>query len=122
MTQGKRILVVEDEPEAGSAMQRVLEFRGHEVELARNASSAIELAEKISPEVLVCDWQLENQDDGVDVARRVQSTMDVPVVLVTGQQLSHARLKARQSEVRIAAYRRKPVSLGELANLIESLD
>lgn len=121
MTQRKRILVVEDEPEAGAAMQRFLEFRGHKVNLARNARRALELAEETSPDVLVCDWQLEDQDDGVDVAREVQSSQDVPVVLVTGQQLSRARLKARQSQVRVAAFRRKPVSLSELANLIESL-
>lgn len=121
MTQQKRILVVEDEPEAGAAMQRFLEFRGHKVNLARNARRALELAEETSPDVLVCDWQLEDQDDGVDVAREVQSSQDVPVVLVTGQQLSRARLKARQSQVRVAAFRRKPVSLSELANLIESL-
>lgn len=121
MTQRKRILVVEDEPEAGAAMQRFLEFRGHKVNLARNARRALQLAEETPPDVLVCDWQLEDQDDGVDVAREVQSSLDVSVVLVTGQQLSRARLKARQSEVRVAAYRRKPVSLSELANLIESL-
>lgn len=121
MTQQKRILVVEDEPEAGAAMQRFLEFRGHKVNLARNARRALELAEETSLDVLVCDWQLEDQDDGVDVAREVQSSQDVPVVLVTGQQLSRARLKARQSQVRVAAFRRKPVSLSELANLIESL-
>lgn len=121
MTQRKRILVVEDEPEAGAAMQRFLEFRGHKVNLARNARRALELAEETTPDVLVCDWQLEDQDDGVDVAREVQSSQDVPVVLVTGQQLSRARLKARQSQVRVAAFRRKPVSLSELATLIESL-
>lgn len=121
MTQRKRILVVEDEPEAGAAMQRFLEFRGHKVNLARNARRALELAEETSLDVLVCDWQLEDQDDGVDVAREVQSSQDVPVVLVTGQQLSRARLKARQSQVRVAAFRRKPVSLSELATLIESL-
>jgi CheY-like chemotaxis protein len=121
MAQGLRILVVEDELETGSAVCRFLEFRGHEVNLAGNESRAIQMADEMNPEVLVCDWKLAGNDDGVEVARKVQSRHDIPVILVTGYRLAQARKKARESQVEISAYRRKPISLEDLATLIESL-
>lgn len=121
MSQSLRILIVEDEQETGHAVKRFLEFRGHQVDLANDESSATQLAEETVPEVLVCDWKLANNDDGVEVAQRIQAQQEVPVILVTGHRLAQARQKARETEVEIAAYRRKPVSLDELAALIESL-
>ena len=122
MTQGLRILVVEDEPNTGQAVQRFLEYRGHEVRVARNASRAIEVAEELSPEVLVCDWKLAGNGDGVEVAGKVRAMNEIPVIMVTGHSLVQARNKARESNVDITAYRRKPVSLSDLASLIESLE
>ncbi len=122
MSKGMRILVVEDEPHTSQAVQRFLEFRGHEVDVARSGSKAIELAAVRSPQVLVCDWKLEGGRDGVDVARQLQSHYRVPVILVTGHRLAQARKKARDSRVEVLAFRRKPVSLSDLAALIESVD
>jgi CheY-like chemotaxis protein len=121
MSLGLRILVVEDEPETGSAVRRFLEYRGHKVDLAESESMAIRMADELQPEVMICDWKLSDNDDGVEVARRVKSRHDIPVVLVTGHRLAQARKKARDSEVEINAYRRKPLSLADLANLVESL-
>lgn len=121
MPQGLRILVVEDEPETALAVQRFLEFRGHTVALAQDGQGAEKMANKASPEVLVCDWKLAGDDDGVDVARKVRARHQVPVVMVTAHRLSEARRRASESDVAISAFRRKPVSLTELANLVESL-
>lgn len=120
MSQSLRILVVEDEPETGQAVQRFLEFRGHQVNLADSESLAIRMANELDPEVLVCDWKLADNDDGVEVAREVQSRHDIPIILVTGHRLDQAKKKAREIKVKISAFRRKPVSLADLATLIES--
>ena len=49
------------------------------------------------------------------------SALDIPVILVTGHHLALARQEARDSRVNISAYRRKPVSLPDLAALVETL-
>jgi CheY-like chemotaxis protein len=116
-----RVLIVEDEPNTGQAVQRFLQFRGHEVKVAQDASRAIQMADDMAPEVLVCDWRLAGNDDGVDVAGRIRSRRDIPVIIVTGHSLDHARRKAKESHVKIEVFRRKPVSLPDLASLIESL-
>lgn len=122
MKQGKRILVVEDESHTREAVRRFLEFRGHHVEVAESGSRAIELAESSPPDVLVCDWKLNDERDGIDVAQHLQARFKIPVIMVTGHRLAQARQKARAKAVNVAAYRRKPVSLNDLAALIESLD
>lgn len=121
MTRALRILLVEDDPGTGSAVQQYLEYLGHEVDLADDGASATRIAETRSPDVMVCDWKLAGNDDGVDVAGRINARHDVPVILVTGHRLALAKREARASRVRISAFRRKPVSLPDLASLIDTL-
>lgn len=121
MPRSLRILFVEDDPEAARAVRQYLEYLGHKVDLANNAARATQIARSNSPDVVVCDWKLANNDDGVDVAGRINSLCDIPVILVTGHRLALARQEARASRVNISAFRRKPLSLPDLAALIDSL-
>lgn len=116
-----RILVVEDDRNTACAVEQFLRSLGHRVELAENEAGAIEMADRMYPEMLICDWKLAGNDDGVEVAGRVRSRHDIPVIMVTGRDLAKLKHTARASEVKIAAFRRKPVHLPELADLIESL-
>lgn len=102
-------------------MRQFLEFQGHNVDVAADHRTAIRKADDLQPELLVCDFKIRGHADGVDVATELQSQFDIPVIMVTGHRLSQAREKARDTDVRIAAYRRKPISLSELASLIESV-
>ncbi|MDX1556261.1 MAG: response regulator [Xanthomonadales bacterium] len=116
-----RILVVEDEPETADAVRQFLEYRGHDVEIAPSGLEAEHKADHLRPDVLVCDFKIEGSANGVDVAKSVRGRFDIPVIMVTGHRLSQAREKAREIEVNISAFRRKPISLPELASLIELL-
>lgn len=121
MSQSLRILIVEDELQAGQSVQQFLEYRGHRVDLASNAEEAVERARESELNILVCDWKLAGDEDGIEVAERIQSRSDIPVILVTAHRLQQARQKARACEVRIAAFRRKPVILSDLAEVIEAI-
>lgn len=121
-----RVLVVEDEPTSRDAVRRFLEFRGHDVAVAASASEAIEQAGQFEPEVLVCDWKLDGGGDGggdgVDVANDLQRRYNLTVIMVTAHRLEALKEKARSHAVTVSAYRRKPVSLASLAEVIESLE
>lgn len=117
-----RVLVVEDEPTAREAVRLFLQFRGHDVAVAATAQEALEAAEQSVPEVLVCDWQLDSGPDGVHVADSLQRKHDLAVIMVTAHRLEALKEKVRRFAVDVSAYRRKPVSLASLAELIESLD
>lgn len=117
-----RILVVEDEPNARDAVQRFLQFRGHDVAVAATAQDALDWATHCPPDVLVCDWKLEGDTDGVDTAATLQRRFDIAVILITAHRIEDLKRKARISGLSVSAYRRKPLSLAGLADVIESVD
>jgi PAS domain S-box-containing protein len=59
---GLRLLIVEDDREAGAMLQLILRERGAEVELARDAATALALAERWRPDLLISDIGLPDQD------------------------------------------------------------
>jgi CheY-like chemotaxis protein len=82
----RRILIVEDEPDALELLISWIHHqRGWEVRSAQSGKSAIELSKTFKPDVVVSDYLLQDDVTGVDVIAEVQSH-DAPVrcVLVTG--------------------------------------
>ncbi|HZD51845.1 MAG TPA: response regulator [Woeseiaceae bacterium] len=116
-----RILLVEDEPDAREAVQRFLEFRGHEVRIAATAGEALLSAARCPPDVLVCDWMLDGEIDGVEAAARLQRRHGLSVVLVTAHRMEDLRRRARRAGVAVSVCWRKPLSLSRLADAIETL-
>ena len=108
------------------AVRRFLEFRGHEVVAAASAEEAMNAAEHFAPQVLLCDWQLNRNSnggsDGVDVASSLQRRHGLAVIMVTAHRLEALKDKVRRFALDVSAYRRKPVSLASLAEIIESLE
>jgi len=82
----RRILIVEDEPEALELLVSwVHHQRGWEVRSAQSGRSAIELSKSFKPDVVVSDYLLQDEVTGVDVIEEVQShAAPVRCVLVTG--------------------------------------
>ncbi|KAA9133554.1 response regulator [Marinihelvus fidelis] len=114
-----RILVVEDNDTARDAIREFLDLSGYQVACAGSADEALSEAEKLHPDILVSDWQLKGQRDGVDVARELQDRFGVLVVFITGNALEPLRRSA--ADINVARYLRKPVSLPRLARLIGEL-
>jgi CheY-like chemotaxis protein len=54
------------------------------VGIAATEKAAIDLAQKHSPHLVLCDIQLKGADNGIVAAREILKSMDVPVIFVTG--------------------------------------
>lgn len=67
----KKILVVDDNQSLACLMQDLLEHLGHEVILANDGRSAVRLARKKRPDVILCDIGLPGMD-GYEVARMIR--------------------------------------------------
>ncbi len=113
------ILIVEDEAAARIATRRFLQYRGFRVDVAGTADEAIDKARKLHPDVLICDWKLNGERDGIEVARQLQHEQDVDVIFVTAYALNELRQNA--PDLRTIGCLRKPISLGTLAAAVESL-
>lgn len=115
--QRRTVLIVEDEPAAREASERYLIFIGHEVATAANASEALEKAEALDPDVVVCDWRLGSGPDGTTVARELQKRYNVPIIFVTAHPIEE--LRDVTEDILVSRYIRKPVQLTALARAID---
>ncbi len=68
---GRRVLVVDDEPDARELVQVLLEQAGAQVETAASAEEALSVLKRFRPHVLVSDIGMPDED-GYSLMRRVQ--------------------------------------------------
>jgi two-component system CheB/CheR fusion protein len=67
----RRILVVDDNPDMTESVKLLLEMHRHEVQIAHDGATAIEIAEQFSPEVVLLDLGLP-QMNGHETAQRLR--------------------------------------------------
>lgn len=82
----RRVLVVEDNEDAGRSLADLLEVMGHEVHLAQDGISGAAQAIEIRPDICLVDIGLPGID-GYEVARRVRATpegKDIFLVALSG--------------------------------------
>ena len=95
----RRILVVEDNPDAAATMRDFLELSGHEVQLALNGAAGIEAARQFHPEVVLCDIGLPGMT-GFEVAeelRRDPATRSAKLIAVTGYGRDEDRKRSKEA-------------------------
>lgn len=112
-----RILVVDDEADTRALLQATLSQRGASVKTAESAAEAFRLFEEWTPEILVSDIGMPDED-GYSLIGRIRSLgteqgRQVPAIALTAyardKDKSHALAAGFQMHIS------KPVELGELA-------
>jgi PAS domain S-box-containing protein len=114
----RRVLVVEDNPDAASSLRETLCLWGHEVAVAQEGARAVECARRFRPEFILCDIGLPGMD-GYGVARAVradETLKDVRLIALTGYALPDDLRKA--AEAGFEGHLAKPPKLEELSALL----
>ncbi len=116
----KRILLVEDNLDAAESLGALLELDGHEVTIAGDGASALELAREVKPDVVLLDVGLPGID-GFEVARRLRREHNVPEPRILGLS-GYGREDDRERATRAGmdAYVVKPIDRETLRELIEA--
>ena len=70
---GLRLLVVDDNEDAGDSLAMLLRLQGHEVRIARDGASALDIATAYQPAIIFLDIGMPGMD-GYEVARRIRAT------------------------------------------------
>lgn len=116
-----RILVVEDEADLRSLLDRHLERAGYRVILAEDGREALRAAWAQPVDLVVLDLMLPGVD-GMEVCRRLRSdprTARVPIVMLTARQEAADRIAGL--EVGADDYVTKPFNLRELALRVDAV-
>jgi CheY-like chemotaxis protein len=114
----RRVLLIEDNEDAGETLRELLELQGHEVHLVRNGQAGLEAARALRPEVVICDLGLPGID-GYEVARRLRADASLPRITLVA--LSGYASQGDVEEARAAGFDHhlaKPPDLGALERLL----
>ncbi|HEX7702531.1 MAG TPA: response regulator, partial [Kofleriaceae bacterium] len=114
-TAGARVLVVDDEPNALSALATLLEDEGFVVETAANGLVALAKVREFAPDILVVDVEMPGLK-GDDLVRKVREDItELPVILMTG----HGDHVVAAARIELgASYVAKPFGIDELVSAI----
>jgi two-component system OmpR family response regulator len=107
------ILVVDDEPSIRDLLSASLRFSGFEVLTAADGLEAVEIAERVKPDLVVLDVMLPDLD-GFEVAKR----LDAPVLFLTARDAADDKLKGLGLGY---DYVTKPFSLEEVLARVQAV-
>jgi len=116
----RRVLVVDDHPDAAHSLCRVLELFGHESRFSQTGVEALRLADEFEPEVILLDIGLPDID-GYEVCRQLRArpwAVHVDIVAITGWGQREDLRKARDAG--FDAHLTKPVDLAQLRQRLAS--
>ena len=126
MSEKKRILVVDDEPDFASIVQGNLEKEGFEVEVAYNGVEGLEKVHANPPDAIVLDVMMPEKD-GYEMCADLKGDekyRDIPIILltavashVTSTRYSHADGMSTEADDYIA----KPASAEEITRSVKDL-
>jgi CheY-like chemotaxis protein len=115
------ILLVEDVEDSRYFMRLELEQHGYRVIEAEDGETAVELARRERPNIILMDLSLPGIDglEATKQIRRDDHLHKVPIIAVTGHQETDFRLGAKESG--FDAYVTKPIDIDWLIELISGL-
>jgi len=126
MSEKKRILVVDDEPDFCAIVQGQLEKEGFAVELAYDGVEGLEKVQANPPDAIVLDVMMPEMD-GYEMCKKLKADekcCNIPVILltavashVTSTRYSHRDGMSTEADDYIA----KPASAEEITNSVKRL-
>jgi two-component system, OmpR family, response regulator MprA len=87
-----RVLVVEDDEAIAQVLQRSLRMEGYDVRIADDGIVALDVAHAFLPDLVILDLGLPRMD-GIDVAKSMRETDDVPILVLTARDAVESRVE-----------------------------
>ncbi len=108
-----RLLVVEDDSSISESLCEMLALLGHQVVgAADTGEGAIEMAKARHPQLVLADIRLRGDMDGIEAARRLRETLDLPTVFLTAH--ADASTLDRMGQAEPFGFVMKPFDLPEI--------
>jgi two-component system, OmpR family, KDP operon response regulator KdpE len=111
MSDGQRILVVDDEPQILRGLRVILTNAGYRVDAADSKQAALDAVSVRPPDAMVLDLMLPD-GSGVDVCRELRRWSELPIVVLSA--IGDEREKVRALDAGADDYVTKPFGTAEL--------
>ena len=106
-----RVLIVDDEPQILRGLRTNLVARGYDVSTAADGESALDLAARDRPEVVILDLGLPGMD-GIDVIHGLRAWTRVPIIVLSARDQEPEKVAALDAGA--DDFVTKPFGMGEL--------
>lgn len=116
----KRVLVADDDPSISRLLERVL-AREYDVYASSDGNSAISLAQKVLPHLMVLDVMMPGMD-GFAVAQRIRAVSELkntPIIFLTARDGPLDTIKGIQAGAR--HYVTKPFKIDDLLSKVKKI-
>ena len=117
MSHSGRILVVDDEVNARTALAELLRDEGFDVEMAADAFKALGKYEDFAPHVVVTDLKMPGMD-GVELVKKVRAAED-PAAVVVMTAFGEVSSAVEAMRAGAADYLTKPINFDELLVVLD---
>lgn len=115
----KKILIIEDHDDIRENLAEILDLAGYETFTAENGKIGVEMAEKVRPDLILCDVMMPVLDGfgTLSILHKKQATADIPFVFLTA--------KSEKADFRYGMnlgaddYITKPFESNELLQVVE---
>jgi two-component system, OmpR family, KDP operon response regulator KdpE len=111
MSEGARVLVVDDEPQIVRGLKVILRKAGYQVEAAETKQEAVDALSVRPPDAMVLDLVLPD-GSGVDVCADIRRWTDLPIIVLSA--VGDEREKVRALDAGADDYVTKPFGVDEL--------
>ena len=124
MTESKKILIVDDEPDVIEWMTAFFEDNGYATISAVNGAEAFALAKSEKPNLVTLDISMD-QESGMRALKNLQNseeTKSIPIIICTGVSPDLKQFIDRTKQVQNpAAFLEKPIDRDVLLNKVREL-
>lgn len=121
VVENKRILIIDDNIDAGESLAMLMEISGHNTRIALNGMSGLSIAQEFNPDVILLDIGLPDIN-GYEVAQRIRQESwgkKIYLIAVTGWGQS------KDKELAIAAgfdkHLTKPIEFQQINNFLQNI-
>jgi DNA-binding response OmpR family regulator len=117
---GKRVLLVDDDPEIIESIRYALESRGYQIFIARDGNQGLAMAERENPDLVILDMMMPKRS-GFLVLEKLRRNGQTPVKVIMITANEGSRHKAYAEMLGVDDYIRKPFAMEKLVDAVERL-
>lgn len=113
-----KILVIDDEASIRETLKEILEYEGHQVQVAEEGEEGLMMYKKVKYDAVLCDIKMPTMD-GLEVLEKLQEhAHDIPVIMISG----HGNIDTAVESIKKGAYDfiEKPLDLNRLLVTIKN--
>jgi len=127
MTQKKRILIVDDDPDFSTAIQKILSSANYDVDVAGNVKDGFQAIEDKIPDLILLDVMMEKYDDGFNMCYDLKHDdryRGIPVIIITAvTEVTGLKFSPKTDGEYLEAddYVQKPISAEALLDKVKRL-